>query len=54
MGGGMAAPGMPDAMSTGGGNTLLLVVTFAGAGLCVLLAVLWPRRRMLRGQGKGK
>lgn len=54
MGGGMAAPGMPDAMSTGSGNTLLLVVTFAGAGLCVLLAVLWPRRRMLRGQGKGK
>lgn len=54
MGGGMAAPGMPDAMSAGSGNTLLLVVTFAGAGLCVLLAVLWPRRRMLRGQGKEK
>lgn len=38
--------------TAGSGNPLLLAVTFAGAGLCVLLAVLWPRRRMQRGRAK--
>lgn len=52
-GGGMVPPGMQDAAgAAGSGNPLLLAVTFAGAGLCVLLAVLWPRRRMQRGRAK--
>lgn len=38
--------------TAGSGNLLLLAVTFAGAGLCVLLAVLWLRRRMQRGRAK--
>ncbi|HIS79802.1 MAG TPA: hypothetical protein IAD03_10585, partial [Candidatus Caccousia stercoris] len=52
-GGGMVPPGMQDAAgAAGSGNPLLLAVTFAGAGLCVLLAVLWLRRRMQRGRAK--
>lgn len=53
-GGGMpAAPGMQNAPgAASGGDITLLAATLAGAGLCVLIAVLWPRRRMLRGRAK--
>ena len=40
-----------SASSSAADNLTLLAVTAAGAALCVLLAVLWPRRRLCRGSG---
>ena len=40
-----------SASSSAADSLTLLAVTAAGAALCVLLAVLWPRRRLCRGSG---